>query len=195
MRSDEDDAAGSRTSALQFALEAGWTMALFTAIITAALGIIILVWPSETLKVLSILLGLQLLLFGLFRLISAFSTDTDSPGIIGFVGVIGMIAGVLVLRHPFETVTLLATILGVVWIVSGSIDLMSALADSSLSDRGFTALAGLLSVAGGVIVVAWPSPTLLVISVIGGIYLVATAAVIGSAAMRMRAREQSLTAG
>ena len=195
MRSDDQTEAGARTSALQFALDAGWTMALFTAIITVALGIIILAWPGETLKVLSILLGLQLLLFGLFRLISAFSAGTDSPGIIGFIGVIGMIAGVLVLRHPFETVTLLATILGVVWIVGGSIDLMSALADSSLTDRGFTALSGLLSVAGGVIVVAWPSPTLLVISVIGGIYLVATGVVIASAALRMRAREQSHAAG
>jgi uncharacterized membrane protein HdeD (DUF308 family) len=191
----EDNAAGAETSALQFTLEAGWTMALFVAIITAALGVIILAWPDETLKVLSILLGLQLLLFGLFRLISAFSSATDSPGVVGFIGVIGMLAGVLVLRHPFETVTLLATILGVVWIVGGSIDLMSALADSSLTDRGFTALSGLLSVAGGVIVVAWPSPTLLVISVIGGLYLVASGAVIASAALRLRAREQSLATG
>jgi uncharacterized membrane protein HdeD (DUF308 family) len=149
-----------------------WSTVLFVGIVTAALGIVVLVWPGETLVVLSVLFGIQLLLFGLFRLIHAFSDDVPARGLLGFVGLIGMIAGIAILRHPYEAISVLATILGVVWIVSGAIDVIGALADSTIGHRFLQALAGLLSVVAGIIVVAWPEPTLQVIAWIGGLYLV-----------------------
>ena len=51
-----------------------WPVAMFIGLMTLAIGVIVLVWPSGTLKVLSILVGIQILLFGVFRLISAFSS-------------------------------------------------------------------------------------------------------------------------
>ncbi|MFV1991658.1 MAG: DUF308 domain-containing protein, partial [Acidimicrobiales bacterium] len=122
-----------------------WPVVMFIGIISIAIGLAVVIWPTATLTVLSWLLGLQLLLFGLFRLIAAFSSESLSPGLTGFFGIISMIAGIIVLRHPFETVEVLATILGVVWIVGGSIDLISSVADSSLTRRGPVALAGALA--------------------------------------------------
>lgn len=182
---------GSTSGALDLVIASGWQIALFVGVITIALGIIVLAWPGETLKVLSVLLGLQLLLFGVFRLISAFSSTTAAPGLMGFTGLIGIVAGVLVLRHPFDTATLLAVILGLVWIVGGSIDLISALADKSLSDPGLTAISGALSLGAGVLIVSWPAPTLVVVGVIGGLYLVIIGLVIAATALKVRAIEQS----
>jgi uncharacterized membrane protein HdeD (DUF308 family) len=145
---------------------------MFVGVLALAFGVIVMVWPDQTLVVLSVLLGIQLLLAGVFRLISAFSAEATAPGLLGFVGILGMVAGVAVLRHPFETVAVLATILGIVWIVSGTIDVISAIADSRLDDRWLAGLAGLLSVAFGIVVVSWPGPTVRVIAWIAGIYLV-----------------------
>lgn len=92
-----------KPSALETLLSAGWPFALFVGLVTVALGVIVLAWPGERFKVLAVLFGLHLLLFGLFRLISAFDSSSVSPGVVGFVGVLGTVAGVLVLRHPFET--------------------------------------------------------------------------------------------
>jgi uncharacterized membrane protein HdeD (DUF308 family) len=149
-----------------------WSTVLFVGIVTAILGVVILVWPSETLVVLSVLFGIQLLLFGLFRLIHAFADDGPGRGLLGFVGLLGMIAGVAILRHPYEAVAVLATILGVVWIVMGSIDVIGALADKTIGHRWLQGIAGLLSIAAGVIVVVWPTPTVTVLAWIGGLYLV-----------------------
>ena len=156
----------------ELALASAWPVALFVGLVTLTIGVIVLVWPSETLVVLSVLFGIQLLLFGLFRLVSAFSSATLAPGLVGFTGVIGMIGGLVILRHPFETVAVLAAILGVVWVVGGSIELISSIADRSLPDRGFTAVSAVVSIIAGVVVVSWPAPTVTVVAWIAGLYLV-----------------------
>ncbi len=145
-----------------------------------------MVWPSQTLTVLAVLLGLQLLLFGLFRLVTSFSSDVRSPGLLAFAGILGMVGGVIVLRHPFETVVVLATLLGVVWVVGGAIELMTAVVDGSHGDRWLMLFGALLSIAAGVIVIAWPEPTVTVIAWISGIYLVISGVMIGVVALRLR---------
>jgi uncharacterized membrane protein HdeD (DUF308 family) len=157
-------------AALQLARE--WPAMVLVGLITLGLGIAVISWPAETLKVISVLIGLQILIHGVYRLITAFAHDTISPGFTGFVGIIGMIAGVVVLRHPFQTVAVLAVVLGVVWIVGGSIELLASIADSELDHRVMAAFGGLLSIAAGVIVVAWPAPTVTVVAWISGFYLI-----------------------
>ena len=111
-----------------------WPALMFVGVITVIMGVIVLAWPSQTLAVISVLIGIQFIVFGLFRLIEAFAGET--AGVVGFVGVLLMISGVIVLRNPYETVAILATILGVVWIVSGSIDVVAAIADRESGGRG-----------------------------------------------------------
>ena len=152
------------------AIARGWTALMLAGIITIILGIVVLAWPSETLAVVSVLIGIQFVVFGLFRLIEAFAGEV--PGLVGFVGVLLMMSGVIVLRNPYETVAILATILGVVWIVSGSIDVVAAIADGDSSRRGLRMLSGLVSAVAGVIVVSWPAPTVTVIAWVAGLQLV-----------------------
>lgn len=163
-----------------------WPVAMFIGVVTAVIGVIVIAWPSQTLTVLAVLLGIQLLLFGLYRLIHSFASDVRSPGLMAFVGILGMIAGVIVIRNPFETLAVLATLLGVVWIVGGAIELMTAIVDDSQGDRWFMVFAGLLSIAAGVIIVAWPAPTLTVIAWIAGIYLVLSGILVCVTAFRLR---------
>ncbi len=157
-------------AALRLARE--WPAMFVVGLITLGLGIAVISWPQETLKVISVLIGLQILIHGVYRLITAFARDTISPGFTGFVGIVGMIAGVVILRHPFETVAVLAVVLGVVWIIGGSIELLGAIADNTRDRRGLIAFGGLLSIAAGVVVVAWPAPTVTVVAWIAGFYLI-----------------------
>lgn len=172
------------------AVARGWPIVMFVGLLTIAVGIAVVAWPDQTLVVLSVLFGIQLLLFGLFRLIGAFSSEATAPGLLGFVGILGMVAGVAVIRHPFETVAVLATILGIVWIVSGSVDVISAIADSQLDDRWLFGLMGLLSLVAGVIVVSWPAPTVTVIAWIAGMYLILFGITTAFGALRLRSIAQ-----
>ncbi|MFV1990063.1 MAG: HdeD family acid-resistance protein [Acidimicrobiales bacterium] len=163
---------GTTSASISLSIAREWPAVMFMGVMTIALGLAVVIWPTATLTVISVLLGIQLLLIGIYRLITAFSSDTLSPGLVGFFGLLSMIAGVIVLRHPFETVEVLATVLGVVWIVGGTIELISSIADSSLTSRGSVAISGLLAITAGVVVVAWPAPTVTVIAWIAGVFFI-----------------------
>jgi len=149
-----------------------WPAVFMIGLITLGLGVVVIAWPKQTLAVISIVIGLQILLYGIYRLVSAFADGTAAPGVTAFVGLVGIVVGIVVLRHPFRTVAILAVLLGVVWIIAGSIELLGAMADRSLENRGMTAVGGLLSIGVGVVVVAWPAPTVTVIAWISGLYLI-----------------------
>jgi uncharacterized membrane protein HdeD (DUF308 family) len=163
-----------------------WPTVLVIGIITIAIGAAVLVWPSETLTVISVLLGIQLLIFGLFRLVGAFAADTAAPGLVGFVGILGMVGGVIVLRNPFETVEVLATIVGVVWIVAGAIEVIEALANGAAERRGWLGISGMISIVAGLVVVVWPAPTVTVLAWVTGLYLVIFGLFIAATAISMR---------
>ena len=183
------DATAEDTNQLDLARASAWPVAMFVGVVTTVIGAMVVAWPDGTLKVLSVLFGIQLLIFGLFRLISAFSSNSPAPGLVGFIGVIGMMAGVVVLRNPFETVAVLATVLGLVWVVGGSIELISSIADGSMRDRGLVAFGAVVTILAGVVVLAWPGPTVTVIAWIAGIYLVAFGLFICYTAFRLRRLE------
>ncbi len=125
-------------------------------ILTVGLGVVVLAWPSETLTVLSVLLGIQLLVFGLFRLIGAFADNVVSPGFVGFVGILGMIAGVVVLRHPVRDRHGARHDPRCGLDRVGVIEVIDAIANKYVDGRGWLALAGLVSIAAGTVIVAWP---------------------------------------
>lgn len=154
---------------LEFARQ--WPAVMFVGVVSVVLGIVVLSWPGETLAVLSLLIGAQFVVFGVYRLIDAFTDKTTAPGLIGFVGILMIASGVIVLRNPFETVAILATILGVVWILSGSIDVIGAFADRHEDGHWLKVLRGLLSLVAGLMVVSWPAPTLAVVAWISGLQL------------------------
>ncbi|MBT5866813.1 MAG: HdeD family acid-resistance protein, partial [Ilumatobacter sp.] len=86
----------------------------------------------------------------------------------------------------YETVAILATILGVVWIVSGSIDVVAAIADRESGGRGLRILKGLVSAIAGIVVVSWPAPTVTVVAWIAGLQLVIFGLVIIATAFSFR---------
>ncbi|MEV6297160.1 DUF308 domain-containing protein, partial [Streptomyces sp. NPDC051896] len=52
----------------------GWQILLTMGLATIALGVIALVWPGETLRVVGVLFGVYLLATGAFQLAAAFGT-------------------------------------------------------------------------------------------------------------------------
>lgn len=59
---------------------AAWYWALGLALATLIPGILVLVWPDETLHILAVIIGLQLLVAGVFRFVGAFSHSGDGGG-------------------------------------------------------------------------------------------------------------------
>src|SRR5438046_8963990 len=56
----------------------GWVLAY--GIITLAAGVAVLVWPGETLLVIAVLFGVQLIVSGIFRFVAALAIDDLTGG-------------------------------------------------------------------------------------------------------------------
>ena len=107
---------------------AWWWPAIFGAISIVA-GVLALAWPGPTLVVLAVLFGIELIVWGIFRLVGAFTFGDESGGarvlwaILGVLsllsGVLGIIAGLILLFWPAISILTLAFLAGIWLIVLG----------------------------------------------------------------------------
>jgi uncharacterized membrane protein HdeD (DUF308 family) len=149
----------------------GWLLAF--AVLTLVLGILIMAWPSATVKVVAFLFGFQLFILGIFSIVRAFTPGGEGArALFAIMGVLAVLVGIFVLRNLFQSVVILVVLLGVYWVVHGIIDVVAAIDHKNMPARGLNILIGVLSFIAGVIVLAWPSPTLLVLVWVLGLWLV-----------------------
>ncbi|MFJ9819178.1 HdeD family acid-resistance protein [Streptomyces sp. NPDC101151] len=155
------------------ALARSWTWLLGSAIVTLVPGVLILVWPDETLHVLAVLIGLYLLAMGALRFVTAFSREGHGERIPGLlIAVLYVLAGVLCLRNPLQTIAALSLIVGVAWLVSGILTLYTAIATEDLPHRGVVLAGALLAIVAGIVVLALPTESARALTRLLGLWLV-----------------------
>lgn len=150
----------------------GWVLAY--GFVTLLAGIVVLAWPGETLLVLAVLFGVQLIVSGVFRFVGALASDDLTGGtrvLLALLGVLSVIIGLWAVRHVLLTLLALVVFLGIYWVINGAIEVFTALSHRGLPERGWTAFMGLLSAIAGIIVLAYPGLSLLSLAVILGVWL------------------------
>jgi uncharacterized membrane protein HdeD (DUF308 family) len=169
-----------------------WWLALGGAAVSLILGIMMLVWPQATLYVGAIIFGLWLLFHGaiyLVNAITAHAADGASRALHGVIGVLFVIAGVLCLRHLVLSLLVIATLIGVTWLIGGIVGLIEAFAGHHSGPvRLLAGVLGGLTVLGGLIVLIWPGPSLKTLVVLTGIWLLLLGAVQLVLVLRSRPR-------
>jgi uncharacterized membrane protein HdeD (DUF308 family) len=184
-------AAGTRTDPADLVARVGrhWGWVLAFGIITVVIGIAALAWPGRTLVVVAVLFGIQLIVMGIFRFTSAIAADDLSGGnrvLLALLGVLSLIIGLYAVRHILITLLALALFLGIFWIVSGAVELFMALSHRQMRHRGWNAIMGAVSVIAGIVVLAYPGISLLVLAVVLSIWLVVYGVMQISIAVRIR---------
>ncbi|MDI6719827.1 MAG: DUF308 domain-containing protein [Methanomicrobiales archaeon] len=114
---DELAGAGPATSAMARIEMFPWWLVLLEGIVALILGFVLLFWPGTTLLLLVTFLGIYWFVTGIFALISVF-IDRTRWGWKLLTGVLGIIAGIIVLAYPIYSAILipaLLTILIGVW--------------------------------------------------------------------------------
>jgi uncharacterized membrane protein HdeD (DUF308 family) len=106
-----------------------WWLILIEGISAIVIGILLFTSTASTLNVLVIFLGLYWLVKGIFDLVSMF-VDHSMWGWKLFIGVIGIAAGLVILRHPIVSTAaipvIFAWILGFYSILAGIVMLIQA---------------------------------------------------------------------
>ncbi len=83
-----------------------------------------------------------------------------------------MIIGLYAVRHILITLLALALLLGIFWIVSGTVEVFTALSHREMTHRGWNVVMGIISVLAGIVVLAYPGISLLVLAVVLSIWLI-----------------------
>jgi uncharacterized membrane protein HdeD (DUF308 family) len=151
----------------------GWLLAF--GLITVAAGIAVLVWPGKTLVVIAVLFGIQLIVAGIFRFVAAFAVHDLTGGtrvLYALLGVLSLIIGLYAVRHVLITLLALALVLGIFWIINGSVELFTALSHREMQSRGWSGFMGALSIVAGIVVLAYPGVTLVTLAVILSVWLI-----------------------
>ena len=150
----------------------GWVLAF--GIITLAIGVIALVWPGRILLVIAVLFGIQLVVLGIFRFVAAFgpAMSAGTRVLYALLGVLSLIIGLFAVRHVLITLLALVVLLGIFWIVSGTVELFSALSHKEMPHRWWSAIMGIISVLAGFVILVYPGISLFVLTLVLGIWLI-----------------------
>jgi uncharacterized membrane protein HdeD (DUF308 family) len=166
-----------------------WGLHLFNGAVMVLIGIAALVWPDASLLVISWLFAISLLVNGLVQIMRSFA-DSEAPGgrrvLFGLLGALALLAGVLCLRSPLQTLGAIALLIGAWWVVSGVLTLVSAVGGATEGSRGWAAVLGVLSVIAGFVVLLQPGMSLLVLTITLGVSLIVLGVVVIIDAVRLR---------
>ena len=163
-------------------------------VVTVIAGVAVLAWPDATAKVIAVIFGIFALVNGVFQLVSAIASDgargSGARVLLALAGVLSLLLGIVCLRHPFQTLAILTLLLGMFWVVSGVVGMVHALGSRGMPGRGFAVFAGAVSVIAGIVLLVYPTVSLIVLVWLLGLQLVVTGAIVvgwGIAARRDRA--------
>ena len=147
-----------------------WWLILLQGIISLILGIMVLVVPEITLPALIIFLGAYWLVMGVLLIIGIFVGYSRSHwGWSLFGGILGIIAGLLVMSSPVYATILLPVVIAIIIAIQGILVGIVFLISAFKGGGGGAVAIGILSLALGVILLIWPFITGMIFIIIMGI--------------------------
>jgi uncharacterized membrane protein HdeD (DUF308 family) len=153
-------------------LTGSWQAAMLLGALTLILGIIVTAHPTGSLNVLAVLLGILLILSGLFHLIRVFDPREPHRIWLGIAGLLFIVIGVVLIRHLHLTRSLIGLFIGITWIVQGLAALIGGIGGGVREGRAWWIVFGLVSVIAGIVVAATPADSLTFLAVLLGIWFI-----------------------
>jgi len=174
-----------------------WQATLIVGVLTLILGIVVAFHPGGSLNVAAVLLGILMIISGIFHLIRVFDPEEAHRVWLGIAGLMFIVVGVVLIRHLHLTVAIVGLIIGITWIVQGVAALIGGISSDAREGRAWWIAFGVISVIAGIVVAANPSSSLTVLTVLLGIWFIVMGIfeIIGGLMLRreLRATVMSLT--
>ena len=153
-------------------LAGSWQAALFLGVVTLILGLIVTFHPTTSLNVLAVLLGILMILSGLFHLIRVFDPRERHRVWLGIAGLLFIVIGVILIRHLHLTRSIIGLVIGITWIVQGLTALIGGISGGVREGRAWWIIFGVVSLIAGIVVVSAPASSLDVLATLLGIWFV-----------------------
>jgi uncharacterized membrane protein HdeD (DUF308 family) len=149
-----------------------WQTMLVVGIVTLILGLIVSFHPSGSLNVIAVLIGVLVIVSGLFHLARMFGSAESHRVWLGISGLLLIVLGVVLLRHLNLTVALIGLLVGISWIIQGLSALAGGMAAGPGEGRGWWIFFGIVSLIAGIVVAALPVTSVTALAVLVGIWFI-----------------------
>lgn len=148
-----------------------WWIALLQGISAIIIGALLVAEPAETFLALLPLIGIYWLVIGILSLVRIF-IDRSIPWILSLLeGVIGVLAGIAVLRHPAVAAILIPTVLVIVLGVQGLVMGIVEIIEGFRGGGAWAFILGVINILVGVLLLARPVAIALAVPFVFGILL------------------------
>ena len=149
-----------------------WQLSLFIGLVTLVLGIILTAHPSTSLNVIAVIIGLSLIVGGVFHFIRVLDSEEGHRVWLGIAGLLEVVIGVVMIRHLNLTIAAIGLLVGLTWIVQGVVSFMVGVLGENSGSRLWQIIFGVISLAAGIVVVSVPTKSINVLAVLLGIWFI-----------------------
>jgi uncharacterized membrane protein HdeD (DUF308 family) len=139
-------------------------------ILSLIAGVIVILKPSNSLATIAVVVGIFAVVDGIVALVRAIGGPPGGRAFLVLVGIISLVIGVILIRHPSKSVSAIALVIGIWLIAMGAIRLVLAFETSG--DRGWLLFVAIVELIAGVVIVAEPHIGVTALALILGIGLV-----------------------
>ncbi len=148
-----------------------WLLAIIGAL-TVIVGFVALIYPGPTLLVVGLLFGIWLVVWGGFAIYRGIAEGggTAIRVISVIIGVLGVLAGLVLIMRPGQSVITVVLVIGIWWIITGILEFIQGVAVSEY--RWTNIILGLIGAGAGVIILVWPGIGLVTLVFIVGFTLI-----------------------
>ena len=132
-------------------------------------GVLAVAYPDITLLALALIAGINLMILGIASLVGAFGAERDATvrALAAVMGLLGIVAGIAVIRRPGETLLAVLIVVGIWFVVHGVVDLVRAA--TTTEGRGILLLAAIADMIFGILILALPKLSLATLAVLIGL--------------------------
>jgi uncharacterized membrane protein HdeD (DUF308 family) len=147
---------------------------ILLGVLAIIVGILALAWPGVTILALVILFAVYAFIAAGLQAVRAFGSVRAGP-VFGhlLLALVDLAAGVVALLWPAPTVLVLVLVVAIWAFVAGVTEIFAAFGgEETAGTRAMFILAGLVSVAFGVVLFAWPGPGTVTLALLFGIFAI-----------------------
>jgi len=149
--------------------ETFWWTWFVAGLVTLGVGVLVLLEPGNSLKALAVIAGLYLLLDSVMAFVTTMGRDNEHRELTLLHAVLSLVIGLVLVRHPIETITAIAMLIGIWLIAVGAVRLVGVARDRQ--NAGPRLAIALVQLVGGIVIVANPNIGYGTLALIAGISL------------------------
>ena len=157
---------------------------LVLGLLSLVAGVIVLIKPSNSLKAITVVIGIFILLDGIMQIYMGLRHRVENSTMVALIGVLDLIIGIILIRHPITGVTFVAILIGL-WLAAAGL-LRLVVAFQSHGDRLGRLLVGGIELVAGIVILSSPNIRLATLAVLVGIAFILNAIALIVLALGMR---------